>query len=490
MTLEYVPSAGGIITFLNKFILNFMAILCVLCLGEASWAKMNTIGINSTAKDREDISLTIYNSDFGLVREIRSISIPVGRVEMRFMDVASRIDPTSVSFKSLTDPAGLNILEQNYEFGLITPEKLMEKYLGKSVTLVERIKGGEEVMMEAKLLSTSNGYVYQVGDRIHLGHPGRVVLKEIPENLNIRPALTCLLENRQLDEQIVEISYLTRGINWNSDYVVTLDEDGKYVDLTSWVTVTNKTGETYRNAGLKLVAGEIHQVTSPTFKNNYQRSQLKGTAEKTQLDEKPFFDYHLYTLSRSTTIKDNQIKQINLLSAHGIPIRKIYVFEGMPRFYWYRYKQKSIKKIMVKLEIENKQENNLGKPLPAGKIRIYKADPDGGLQLIGEDKIGHTPKGEKILLTAGSAMDMVGEHTQTSFEKLNKNTIKESFQIVINNHREDSVNVTVIEHLAGDWKITESSREWIKKDAGTVEFQLEVPARGKSTIDYTVRVNH
>ena len=473
---------------LKKITLLINALFLVILFWQSVGAELNIIKLTSTINDQEDITITIYNSNLGLVKDMRTLSLPVRQVELNFVDIASRIDPTSVHFKSLTDHNGVDILEQNYQFDLITPKRLMDSYVGKTVTLIEQAKGdNEETMVEAKLISTGDGYVYQVGDRIHLGHPGRVVLKKIPEDFNVTPTLTWLLENRQENEQMVEVSYLTGGINWKSNYVVVVDEKDEKIDLTGWVTITNKSGVTYRNASLKLVAGEIHRVESSRFYENYTAKAMKAEQEP-RFAEKPFFEYHLYNLIRPTTIKNNQIKQMTLFAANAVVFKKFFTFEGMPRFYWHRHSKKSTGKVMVKLEVVNSKDNNLGIPLPEGRIKIYKNDSDGSLQFIGEDKIMHTPKGERILLTAGSSSDIVGEHIQTSFEKLDKDTIQESFEIKIKNHKKEDIAVKVIEHLAGDWKITQSSQQWIKKNVDTIEFLLEVPVDGEKSITYTIAV--
>jgi hypothetical protein len=270
--------------------------------------------------------------------------------------------------------------------------------------------------------------------------------------------------------------------------VAVIDENDQHIDLTSWVTITNKSGATYRNASIKLIAGEVHRISPPGFAG--ERHMLKAGEEVKELrfEEKPFFEYHLYTLSHPTTIKDNQIKQMAFLSANALSTRKLFTFEGMPHFYWDRHPQKSSRKVMVKLKIENTKENNLGIPLPEGKIRIYKECSDGSLRFIGEDKIKHIPRDKKVSLMVGSAFDIEGEHIQTGFEKLDSNTWKESFAIKIRNHKEKEVIVTVIEHLAGNWEITQSSREWIKKDATAIEFKVPVAPNGEAGITYTVVV--
>ena len=323
--------------------------------------------LTSTLKDQQGMAVTIYNSNIGLVKDIRLIDLKTGVFELKFMDVAAKIDPTTVHIKSLANGSSLNVLEQNYEYDLLSPQKLLEKFVGQKVQLATvDPETKKEVIVDAALLSTQGGNIFRIGDKIHIGHPGRILLPRIPDNLIPNPTLVWVLENRLGRLQKVEASYLTSGMNWKADYVAVLNRADTLTDLTGWVTIDNKSGATYQNALLKLVAGDIHRVqpAMKDFARGKVAAELSAPAAP-QFKEESFFEYHLYTLDRRTTIKDNQTKQMALLDVNRVPVKKLFIFPGMSAYYFYRYDQKSDKqKIGVFLEIENSKKNHsLGKAL-------------------------------------------------------------------------------------------------------------------------------
>src|SRR5512136_174878 len=397
--------------------------------------------ITSTLKDQQTVSVTIYNSNIGLVKDTRLIDLKPGTHELKFMDVAAKIDPTTVHIKSLSNGAGLEVLEQNYEYDLLSPQKLLEKFVGQKVQLATiNPETKREEIFEATLLSTQGGNIFQIREKIHVGHPGRIVLSRIPENLISQPTLVWMLENKISKPQKLEASYLTSGINWKADYVAVLNKLDTMVDLTGWVTIDNRSGATYQNALLKLVAGDIHRV-QPEMKMDYARPMAAAKEASQQFKEESFFEYHLYTLDRRTTVKDNQTKQMTLLDANQVPIKKLFIFSGSPQYYYYQMDQSPNKqKIGVFLEMENSKPNNLGIPLPKGTIRVYKEDKDGSLQFVGEDRIDHTPKDEKFKIKIGEAFDVVGERVQTDYKHLGRNLFEVAFEVSMRNHKDEDIN--------------------------------------------------
>ncbi|MFQ5960946.1 MAG: DUF4139 domain-containing protein, partial [Candidatus Methylomirabilales bacterium] len=358
----------------------------------------------TTGEHQQTVAVTIYNGNLGLVKDIRKIQLPTGIHDLRFMDVAAQINPATVHLKSLTDPRKLRILEQNYEYDLLNPQKLLEKYVGKKVTLWEKNHyTGEERQVDALLLSVNGGPIYQIDGAIYLNYPGRVILPAIPENLIARPTLVWRLKNSLPRSQVIEASYLTKGITWRADYVLTLNANDDHGDLAGWVTIDNRSGAPYRNAVLKLVAGDVNQARGEREMADALRGMAaKSAAEAQTFQEEGFFEYHLYSLDGKTTIKQNQSKQISLLSAAEIPIRKDLIYYGAQHYYRNRYgKPISNQKVGVYLEVANSKKNHLGIPLPKGVVRVYKADRSGSLQFIGEDRIDHTPKDEKIKIKMG-----------------------------------------------------------------------------------------
>ena len=438
-----------------------------------------------TQDQQKEIALTVYNGNLGLVRDVREATLPPGIQEVRFMDVAAQIDPTSVYLKSLTDTAGLRILEQNYEYDLLNPQKLLDKYVGKRVKLMT----ADGSLIDALLLSNNNGPIYEISGQIHLGHPGRVILPDVPDTLIPQPTLVWLLENRNGRPQRVEASYLTGGITWKADYVIVLNAKDDKGDLSGWVTIDNKSGATYADATLKLVAGDVHRVRTRPETRAMLESAAKAAPAPQQFQEESFFEYHLYSLDRRTTIKQNQTKQISLLDAADIPIKKELRFSGGSQYFYNPIPQPiPNQKVSVYLEIANTEENHIGIPLPQGTVRVYKAPSDGSLQFIGEDAIDHTPKDEKLRIKMGEAFDVVAERTQKDWKKIAQGIYETEWDIQIRNHKKEDVQVTITEPVPGDWEVVRASQAYEKTDARSLQFKVDVPKDGKTTVNYRVRM--
>ena len=453
----------------------------------ASVHMVHAAPLASTLKDQESVSLTIYNSNVGLVKDIRFIDLKPGIFELKFMDVAAKIDPTTVHVKSLIDESSLNVLEQNYEYDLLSPQKLLEKFVGQKVQLATlHPETREEETVDAVLLSTQGGNIFQIGDKISIGHPGRILLSRIPENLIAQPTLVWLLENRILKSQKVEASYLTSGINWRADYVVVLNPSDTSAGLTGWVTIDNKSGTSYQNALLKLVAGDINRV-QPEMRKDRMVARAAAMEAAPQFKEEAFFEYHLYTLNRKTTVKDNQTKQMVLLDANQVPVKKRFVFSGSPQYYYHRYDQRGKQKVGVFLELENRERNNLGMPLPKGVVRVYKEDKDGSLQFVGEDQIDHTPKDEKIKLKIGEAFDVIGERVQTDYRQISPNLYEVGFDVSVRNHKQEDVNVFVEEPVPGDWEMLSNTHPYDKLSAHLIRFNVPVAKDQEVKVRYRIR---
>lgn len=438
-----------------------------------------------TQDQQKDVAITVYNGNLGLVRDTRELSLGPGTHEVRFMDVAAQIDPTTVHLKSLKDAGGLHVLEQNYEYDLLSPQKLLDKFVGKKVKLMT--PDGSQV--DALLLSNNNGPIYEINGQIHLGHPGRVILPDIPENLISKPTLVWLLQNATAQPQRVEVSYLTGGITWKADYVVVLNAKDTGGDLSGWVTIDNKSGATYSDAALKLVAGDVNRVRPRPEMKAMLEAAGRVAAPAPQFQEESFFEYHLYSLERRTSIKQNQTKQVSLLDAADIPIKKELRFYGGSQFFRSQWAQPiPNQKVSVYLEIANTEQNHLGMPLPQGTVRVYKAAADTSLQFIGEDAIDHTPKDEKVRIKMGEAFDVVAERTQKDWRKIAAGVYETEWDIQIRNHKQEDVQVMVIEPVPGDWEVIKANLPSEKTDAHTLQFTLGVPKDGKTTVNYRVRM--
>lgn len=447
----------------------------------------------------EGVELTVYNQNIALVKDRRTLDLRSGLNEVKFADVASGIDPTSVHFASLSDPRGTSVLEQNYEYDVVGTQKLLTKYLDQQVSLVAQ----DGAAYSGKLLSGAEDIVLQAADGsvdvIKLDQVRQISFPKLPEGLITRPTLVWLLEAAKAGPQGTEVTYLTGGINWRADYVVILAADDKSLGLNGWVTVDNHSGATYKDAKLKLVAGDINLVQAAQEVIGYDRA-VKATAAPPgpQVTERTFFEYHLYDVQRPVTVKDNQTKQIEFASGEGVKADKFFVYDGLQGYYFgfygspitdAEYGPTSNTKVMVMLEFKNDEASGLGIPLPKGTVRVYKKDTDGTTQFVGEDSIDHTPKDERVRLYLGDAFDIVGERVRTDFAKPGERSMEESFEISVRNHKTEAVEVRVVEHLFrwSEWQITRSSSDYSKLDASTVEFRVNVPKDGEAKITYTVR---
>ncbi len=446
----------------------------------------------STLDDQVAVEVTVYNANLGLVKDTRKIKLPKGKEnELQFMDVASFIMPVTVHAKSLTAPDQFKVLEQNYEYDLMNQEKLLDKYVGKKIKLMENNQYQDrKIIVDATLLSNNNGQIYQIGDEIYLGYPGYQVLPKIPENLIAKPTLTWLYGNNTAGAQELQVSYLTNNIGWKADYVLVLDKTDAKADLFGWVTIDNKSGAIYKDAKLKLVAGDVNRVQEAfkaTGRNQVAKMEMM-LAEAPQFQEQAFFEYHIYDLQRPTTIKDNQTKQISLLEANGFDVTKEFLVYGEQGYFTMQYREQSPKqKVYVYVKFKNAKENKLGMPLPAGIMRLYKQDDKGALQFIGEDRISHTPKDEEVKLKVGEAFDVVVERKQTDFKQVSTRMYESQWEIKIRNHKKENVTVSLIEPVPGNWTIVSNNQAYEKMDAFTVRFNVSVPKDGEAIVTYRVR---
>jgi len=438
--------------------------------------------------DQKSISLTVYNSNLGLVRDVRNLAMPRGTVNLWFQDVAAKIDPTSVSIRTIGHESSLRVLEQNFEYDLISPARLMQKYVGHELELV-RYPNGKEQRVRAKLLGTNGGYVYEIGGKIAINPWGNVELPSLPSGLHARPSLVWLLENNRA-RQTVEASYLTGGINWKANYVAVLDRNDHKVDLTGWVTIDNRSGTTYRNAVLKLVAGDVNRVKPGRGVVVDEAMAMPKRPSERQFSEQKLFEYHLYKLDRPATVRDNQTKQISLLEAPDVGVKKQFVYDPQQRVYFAaRTAVDRNTKVGVYLTLDNSRKNHLGMPLPKGTVRVYKEDRDGALQFIGEDEIDHTPRDEKIRVHMGNAFDITAERVQTKFETVSSGHVyRSSYRVTIRNHKDEGVTVKVFEHPTGDWRVTRSSHDAIRESVSSLRFDVPVAANASADLTYTLEI--
>ena len=474
---------------------------------------------SGVAGDRTSVDLTIYNQNLSLIREERSVNIPNGLSHIVIPDIPATIDGTSLHFLSQTDPMAVRVLEQNYQYDLVNQGKLLEKYVGKNVEFVrynEETK--KEYTVTGKLLAAGqpggkqpvyanpnypaiSGMIAEINGKIEVDPVGRLVLPNLPEGLILKPQLEWLVSNSHPGDHKVELSYLAGALSWSADYVAVLDKSDANLDMTGWVTLTNNSGTNFKDAGLKLVAGDINRVREGSEQYRTMNGLAMGKIEAPQFKQTELFEYKLYTLQRRTDLNASETKQLELVSGRNVSSKKVFIYDGLSDQWrgWYNnysyrnqesFGQQSNSKVGVFITFKNDEKSGLGIPLPKGKVRVYKRDVDGKEQFIGEDQIDHTPKDEELKLYLGNAFDLVGERAQTDFKSsISGHNVEETIQIKVRNHKSESVTVQVYEHpwRWNQWEITKSNVEWTKVDQSTIKFPVTIGKDSEKVITYTIR---
>ena len=467
----------------------------LLAASHASWAAPRE-EIVSTVSDQHGMAVTIYNDNLALVKDARRVKLARDINQLAWREVSAQMRPETAQLRNVSNPAGFRLQEQNFDFDLLTPEKLLEKYVGREVSVIRtHPTSGAETRETATVLATNGGVVLKFADRIETGVPGRLAFPGVPDTLRDKPTLVISLLNPTAGTQDLELSYLTGGLSWRADYVAELNAQDDQLDLNGWVTLTNQSGAAYPNARLQLVAGDLNRVRDAQPLPRGAVTMAAKAADAAEMQQESLFEYHLYTLQRPTTLAENQTKQVALMSATRVPVKKEFLLEGANYYYSGQYGELGQKmKVGVFVEFTNKGEG-LGIPLPRGVIRLYKKDSQGNAQFVGEDRIDHTPKNETVRLKLGDAFDLTADKRQTAFEKLagtgRYNYVFESaYEIVLKNAKPEAVTVTVREPMPGDWTMVSESQPHTKAASGTAEWQVRVPAEGKTTLSYRVRVRY
>ncbi len=437
----------------------------------------------SAAGAREaKMAVTIYNGNLGLVKDVRTVEVKQGSTEFRFDDVAAQIDPTSVHFLALDHPDQVVLTEQNFQYDLADPDRLLSRFLNRPVTAILKDGSSQAGTLlsfdPGNLVLRSEGGSVSLVQRLEVKN---VSLGELPGGLVVKPTLVWNLESGRSGTERVEVSYLTSGINWHAEYVAVVNDKDTALDLTGWVSIDNQSGATYENAKLKLVAGDVNRAR-PEFDPRPMMAMdgVRTSMAAPKFEEESFFEYHLYTLDRPATVRDRETKQLSLFPSAAAKVMKKLTYDGA----------RDAKKVSVSLEMQNSKANGLGLALPKGVVRVYKKGSDGAQEFIGEDRIDHTPTNETVRLTMGTAFDIVGERTQTDFQRIDDRVAKMSIKVEIRNHKKEAIEVNVIEHLQGDWDVTAKSQDFVKKDAHTIEFPVKVAADGTAVVTYTARYRY
>ncbi len=457
---------------------------------------MSQTQIVSTSENSQGFSLTIYNKNFAVIREKREITLQAGNNYVCYEDVSATIEPTSISFKSITDPQGVMVREQNYQYDLVNKQTILNKSIEKRIRFRKVNPDGKIEVIEGTLLNAEQLVIRLDDGKVLLNPSGEIEVEEMPEGLMTRPSLLWKLEVINAQKHITEVSYLANEISWESDYVTVISEDETKADITGWVTLDNKSGTSYKNAQLQLIAGDVRRVKpEPLRENRRAMAMMARSAPEPQFEEESFFEYHLYTLDGNTTVRDKETKQITLLNATDVSVNRKLIFDNSGQ--WWRLYGRQVYpgqgsntekgKINVILEIANTKNNNMGIPLPKGKVKFYKGDKRGNLQFLGEDLLDHTPQNEVVPLYIGDSFDVVGDRKVTEIKKISDRIQEESYEISICNRKKEAITVQIIERFSRHWEVRKSSHQYQKIDAMTIEFPVTIETNDQVNVTYTVR---
>jgi hypothetical protein len=455
-------------------------------------------GFRVGKENQKSVALTIYNNNFAVVQDVREVTLPKGLVALEYLDVAKDIEPSSLLTHSVTKADAITVLEQSYKNRPLNRNSILESYIGRKLKYSKEVLIGakyEKILREGILLSI-NPEIVEFGDVIEISPAGVISLSHLPIGLNLSPTLVWLLENKMRGTQDIETSYITSNIRWQADYTITLSKnsdkfdsrnfDQETFDLGSWITINNQSGADFRNAKINLVAGEVHRVAQGPRQSNFaQKERMMSMASDAAIQSEPAFEYHHYSVPNRTDILDRTDKQIRFMQASNVNFEKTYVFSG--RNYNYQQTQLSEDKAEVKIRFLNNKKNNLGMPLPKGKVRVYQEGNNDSLLLLGEDIIKSKAVGQNINLTLGRAFDISSKRKQISFRRIGDRKVETSYEIKIMNAKNHSVEVIVNESMQGEWKVLQQNESSKRIDSTTLQYRLTVPKNSTKIIEYTAQ---
>lgn len=444
------------------------------------------ISLFSQNPDQKSVAVTVYNANLGVIKDLREIDIKSGTSKIFLTDVAQFIDPTSVHIKLNGE-----VIEQNYQYDLVSLDKILQKYIDKQIQII----GENNEFIEGKLLSSFAGQIVvekKEGGLVMIPNTAkyRFSVGSLPEGLITKPTLVWTVNSKSSGKQNVEVSYQTSGMNWHAEYVAVLNQNDTKLDLNSWVSIENNSGAAYKNATLKLVAGDVNLIT-PQRQPMYgytDEMRMEKSSVAPQFQEKEFFEYHIYNLQRPTTLAQNETKQISLFEAANVKATKKFLYRSGSSYSYYG-NASSQGKVAVIVEFENKEEYNLGVPMPKGKVRVYKSDGET-IEFIGEDMIDHTPIKEKVKLRIGDAFDVVAEEVQTENKKITDRVYEQAYEIKLKNRKKEDIIVEVERGLGLYWEILSSSINYEKKDSQNIIFKVPIKADSETVLKFRVRYTY
>ena len=471
-------------------ILYSLIILCAVFVNSSILAGE----VRSGADDQTGITVTIYNNNLAMIRDERRITLPIANTHLAFEDISAKIKPETAQLSSRQSQQPLSLIEQNFEFDLLSPEALLKAYEGQSVKFATvNPATGESILRDALVLSTQGGTVLQFGDQIETNPKGEYIFPTVPDNFRARPTLLITLDNTVEGPQDLELNYLSHGLGWEANYVASLSDDETSLNLNSWVTLTNQSGTAFQNAQLQLVAGDVNTVLEPKIYQKQSMRIAEATAMDSGFSQAEAFDYHLYRLNRPTNLSNNQTKQVALFAANSVPVSKSYVLTMQPHLYMSQaYQKQEDLKVATQLRFVNDHNSDLGQPLPKGTIRIYQTTKDGNALFIGEDRIDHTPKNKTVTLKPGNAFDITATREQLEFEMLPvskpyRTMTNSTVRTTLYNAKKNPVKVRLEEVIPGEWQIT-AGQKMDERQGGKAIWFVEVPAEGETSIQYSVNL--
>lgn len=501
-------------SFYLLFLSFVFSLLFVVHIADAQ----NLKTVKSQLKDQIGVSMTVYSNGRALIRDRRKINLEKGQLALEIQDVSAQMRAETAQIRNVNSPYELFVHEQNLEFDLLSPRKLLEKYLGKKVTVIRtHPTNGTDTEETAEVLSVQDGPILRVKDRIETGLPARISFPELPENLRAEPTLNLIVESKKRGEQEVELNYLSDGLSWKADYIADLNADENRIQLNGFVTLTNQSGTSYRNTRLQLMAGDVQLVDNslnPVLKTRKNLMYLEAAPAATSaMEEESFFEYHLYTLPRETSILTNQTKQLSLLQSSEVAARKEIVFLGGGETFYEGSDDDFVLppsnsadgvdqlefgtplKGSIYFSFENDRKSGLGVPLPAGTIRVYKRDKSLMSQFLGEDNLKHMAENERARFKLGTSFDVTARKRRISFKTMaaaqsnrkSVRTVEYSNQIVFKNAKEKEQSVVFRDVIPGEGKIIQSNRDFRVLGQGSIEWKMVVPAKGRISLEFSAR---
>ena len=447
--------------------------------------------VKDSSVKNDGLTVSVYSNNLSLVRDVRDVNLAVGAGEMTFDDIPESIIPETVNVTSLTDPKGFEVFRQQYDYDLIAADKLLDEYVGKKIKIISFNEYHDrKEIVEAELLSNRGSKIYRIGEEIFLGHPGHIVLPEVPEDFTIKPQLLWAYNNKNSGDQKIEVTYLTRGMSWKADYILFIDKEDAAASIDCWATINNNAGVSYKNSKVRIIAGEVRQEAPRAMKTaRFAMDMAQASSFNESAGEKPFFEYHIYDVPGNITLDNNKSVQAKLFTAKNISVKKEYEARSTYSYYTRSTNNEgTLVPVNVTINFENDEKNNLGVPFPGGVVRVYKKDAEMNTGFIGEDRIKNMPNGEELKIEIGTAFDIIVERKQTEYKQLSKNLYESAWEITLRNNKSEDVVVSVFETIQGNWTVVSESMSYEKINASKIKFAVKVAAGKEAKVSYRVKI--